>query len=65
MPSNILSNMTSKTKDDQHLRDLAPVPSAPGEVIDSGAAEGGDAVFGHVDEDGPNYRDARSDHSRV
>lgn len=50
--------MTSKTKDDQPPQDLALVPSAPGEVFDSGAAEGGDAVFGHANEDGPNYRSA-------
>ncbi|GAB7365634.1 hypothetical protein MBLNU230_g6698t1 [Neophaeotheca triangularis] len=48
--------MTSKTRDDKHLGDLAPVPSAPGEVIDGGEVEEGDAVFGLVQGGGPNYR---------
>lgn len=29
------------------------------EVFDNGTAEGRDAVFGHANEDGPNYRNAR------
>lgn len=51
-----LLKMTSSTKEDQHMRDLAPVPSAVGEVFDNGTTEGGDAVFGHANDDGPNYR---------
>lgn len=49
---------SSKQKDDQLAQDLAPIPSAAGEVFDNGTAEGGDAVFGHANEDGPNYRNA-------
>lgn len=51
--------MTIKAKDNRAPQDLALVPSAPGEVRDDDAAEGGDAVFGHTNEDGPNYRNAR------
>lgn len=57
MFKDMLGNMPTKTKEHRQ-QDLALVPSAPGEVLDGNAAEGGDAVFGHASEDGPNYRNA-------
>lgn len=65
MSSNVLGKTTSKTRDDKDLGDLAPVPSAPGEVIDGGEVEEGDAVFGLVQGGGPNYRNVRSNHVKA